>query len=365
MPFLIDAHEDIANNILGMKRDYLVSAEEGRRLEDNSREVEAFGQRLLGWPDYQQGRVALVFGTLFATPKEWQEYDWDLQTFESADEAYGLAAAQLQVYHRLADEHPDKFQLVKTQKDLDRVIGDWSDASHRTPRNEHPVGIVPLMEGADGIRSSSDLEHFWQQGLRIIGPVWAGNRFCGGSREAGPLTDEGRKLLSQMAAMGYCLDVSHMSSQALLQALDQYTAQVIASHANCRALLTGTASERNLTDEAIRNLVERGAVIGVVPFNNFLDPNWVKHGPRKQVGLTKLIDHIDHICQLAGNSAHVGIGSDFDGGFGLEDVPWEIGSIADLQRLESMLSEKGYNDNDITAIFHGNWLNILNLVLSA
>ncbi len=363
MPLLIDAHEDLANNILGMKRNYLIAAHEGRKLEEGSREVEAFGERLLGWPDYQRGRVALVFGTLFATPKEWQKYEWDTQTFESADKAYQLADDQLKIYHHLANENPTRFQLVASQVDLEGLMNGWMNGCAQYPDTTHPVGIVPLMEGADGIRTETDLEHFRQQGLHFIGPVWAGNRFCGGSRETGPLTAEGRQLLKNMAALDYCLDVSHMSNQSFLQSVDYYPGAIIASHANCRALLTGTKSERNLTDEAIRRLVERGAVIGVVPFNVFLDSTWVKNGPRRQVGLTRLVEHIDHICQIAGNASHIGIGSDFDGGFGRQDVPWEVESIADLQRLEKLLEEKEYNDSDIAAIFHGNWLRILGIVL--
>jgi membrane dipeptidase len=360
MLILIDGHEDLANNILGMKRDYLISAHEARKLEQGSREVEAYGQRLLGWPEFQKGHVTIVFGTLFATPRKWQKHDWDPMTFDNPEEAFKLALRQMDVYHQLGNDQPHAFRLISDQTDLTTVLDDWQEGEDPKDR---PVGIVPLMEGADGIRSMADLEIFRSHGLYFLGLVWAGNRFAGGTREPGPLTAEGRRLLAQMDELDLCLDVSHMSCRSLLQAVDHFRGQVIASHANCRALLPGTTSERNLTDEAIQELVKREAVIGLVPFNVFLDPGWQKHGPREHVRLNRLVEHIDHICQIAGDAHHVGIGSDFDGGFGLEDTPYEIDTVADLQKLAPLLREREYNDADVAAIFHGNWLRILRKVL--
>jgi membrane dipeptidase len=364
MKMIIDAHEDLACAMLGLGRDYMRSAAETRRLEeDKPHIIKANGQTLLGWPEYQQGQVALVFGTLFATPKKWQRFDWDSQTFSTPAEAHELNLKQMSAYRQLVDQHPDAFQLVSTKKKLNEILIPWQSKPASFPEITHPVGLVMLMEGADGIRTAEDLEMFWEMGLRIIGPVWAGNRFSGGTREPGPLTSEGKQLLQQMAAVGYTVDLSHMSNVSVLEALDLYEGEIIASHANSNALLKYMPFERHFEDAAIRKLVERDGVMGVIPFNVFLDWEWKSGNPRETVKLEHLVQHIDHICQIAGDARHVGIGSDFDGGFGFPDVPFEIETIADLQKLENLLLEKGYNDADTANILYGNWKRKLETIL--
>ena len=98
-------------------------------------------------------------------------------------------------------------------------------------------------------------------------------------------------------------------------------------------------------------------MVGVVPYNSYLKVGWTvgKHS-RDEVPLGVVADHIDHICQIAGDSLHAGIGSDFDGGFGLQSVPPEIDTIADLQNLVSLLQARGYSEKDIENILGGNWL---------
>ena len=153
-------------------------------------------------------------------------------------------------------------------------------------------------------------------GLRQVGPVWAGNRYCGGSREDHPFDQEGRKLLEVMSSLGIALDISHMSEKAILTALDLFDGPVMASHANSRYLMRDAHGERHLTDTVIRRVQERGGVIGVIPFNLFLDPEWEPSSRPGTVTLDHLVAQIDYYCQMAGDSLHTGIGSDFDGGFG-------------------------------------------------
>jgi membrane dipeptidase len=215
------------------------------------------------------------------------------------------------------------------------------------------------MENAEGIRSVGELELWWQRGVRIIGPAWAGTRFCGGTREPGPLTTEGYHLLEGMAEYGFVLDVSHMDEKAVLQSLDAYPGTMIASHANASVLFKGLDSNRFLSDRVIQGLLERKAVIGVVPYNRFLLPGWKPNEGRQAVTFEHVFAQIDHICQMAGDACHVGIGSDFDGGFGLQSVPTEIDTIADLQKLAPLLAQKGYTEEEIAAIMGQNWLNIL------
>jgi membrane dipeptidase len=231
---------------------------------------------------------------------------------------------------------------------------------------EYPVGLLPLMEGADCILDFGQLEDWWELGLRLLGPAWAGTRFCGGTKEPGPLTADGRKLLAAMADLGFTLDLSHMDEPAVLEALDLYPGQIVATHANCLALMPEHEFNRLLSERVIHGILERDGMIGVVPFNTFLKDGWLLgKSNRDEVSLTHLVDHIDHICQLAGDARHVGIGTDFDGGFGLQSTPKEIDTIADLQKLVPLLSARGYSEEDAAAILGRNWINQLNRSLPA
>ncbi len=360
LPLIVDAHEDIAYNMLNFGRDYTRSAAETRRLEKeaSSTAAEHTDQTLLGWPDYVRGRVAVVFGTLFVTPMRRREGEWDKQAYADYNQAHRLYRGQLDTYHELTDRHPDKFRLVTTRAELEETLAQWDKTEEENAGSsvERSVGIVPLMEGAEGIRQPAELGEWWEAGLRIIGPAWAGTRFCGGTRDPGPLTEEGRELLEAMADVGFTLDLSHMDGLSARQSLDMYPGPIIASHANAAALLPGYDGNRLLTDDVIHGLIERDAIIGVVPFCWFLDNHWKKGDRRDKITLETLAAHIDHICQMAGDALHVGIGSDFDGGFGLESVPVGIETIADLQKLAPVLTAKGYNDEEVAAVLGENWL---------
>ena len=359
MRLIVDSHEDLAWNILSFGRDYTRSALETRALEAGSPTVERNGDTLLGWPDYQRGRVAVVFATLFASPARHLVGGWERISYPDTDyeAAHRIYWRELETYHRLADSHPDKFRLLASRADLGRILDHW-----RSPTADgHPVGLLPLMEGADAIHRPAELAAWWDFGLRAIGPAWAGTRYCGGTKEPGPLTDEGRALLKAMSQFPFTLDLSHMDEPAALEALDFYGGPVIATHGNCLALLPNYATNRQFSDRVLRGLIERGGVVGLVPFNVFLKVGWLRAGGsrREEVSLSSLADHIDHVCQLAGNVRHAAIGSDFDGGFGLQSVPQELDTIADLHKLADFLQPRGYSDSDIEAILGGNWLRYL------
>jgi membrane dipeptidase len=223
--------------------------------------------------------------------------------------------------------------------------------------------LVILMENAEGIRHVNELPEWWAGGVRIIGPAWAGTRFCGGTEEPGPLTKEGFALLEAMADLGFVLDISHMDPYAAMQALDSYEGRTIASHANPLALLHREDSNRFLPDNLIEAAFGRDAIIGTVPYNRFLDSNWVKGMRRDLVSIEKFAEVIDYYCQIAGDANHVGIGSDFDGGFGWQHIPHELNTIADLHLLAPLLADKGYSDEDLDGIFGKNWLTMLQSAL--
>lgn len=387
MFLIVDAHEDLAYNILTFGRDYSLPAKEIRRREEGTPVASFNGDTLLGYPDYLKGRIAIVFSTLFATPVRRETFPGETQAYASIEQAHEVYRGQVETYYRLADEHPDHFRLIQVQNDLHETLQAWEKLREVTPQAEGeqeevsgiegqgqseaepsppqgpPVGLVMLMEGAEGVRVPEELEEWWQLGVRVIGPAWAGTRFCGGTHEPGPLTSQGYALLEAMADIGFALDLSHMDEEAAMQSLDVYPGVIAASHANVLSLLKGLETNRHLSDRVLHGIIERDGVVGVVPCNSFLYPHWIKRDGREKVSLQRVIAHIDYICQMAGDASHAGLGTDFDGGFGVQSVPEGIDTIADLQKLVPLLGEKGYSDADIAAILGGNWIRVLRRVL--
>lgn len=369
-PYIIDSHQDLAYNALGFGRDILRPAFETRAREQDTAVPARNGQTLLGWHEYQRGQVALIFSTVFLTPRRYAE-SWDTQAYREPADARAKIQQQIDHYRRLAGDHPDQFRLVQNRRDLAETLEPWQaqparlpaapestqDAAEQEPTDTrtHPVGLMILMEGLEGIGAVEEMEDWWQMGVRAAGPVWRGERFCGDAHQSGGFTSEGLALLEVMAALGFTLDISHMNETSALQALDRYEGPVAATHANARALLKRTDNERHLTDRTIARLIERGGVMGVIPFNSFLRPGWRTGDDRQQVTLRTVAAHIDHICQIAGSALHAGLGTDFDGGFGWPAVPAEIDTIADLQKLVPILAEYGYDENSIANIFGENW----------
>jgi len=353
MPIIIDAHADLAYNMLKYGRDYSRSAAETRLLEVGSPTVADNEDCTIGWPDYQRGQTAVVFSTLFALPARWRTSQNKLQSYKTFDQAHEIYRQQLMTYHRMTDSEPDKFRLVASSRDLDLILDHWNSPTE----SGHPVGMVVLMEGAECIRTLSELDEWYELGVRLIGPAWVGTRYCGGWKEPGPLTKDGRELLSGMADHNFVLDLSHMDEQAAVEALDMYRGPIVGTHGNCLSLMPNSNSNRHFSDRIIEGIIERDGVVGVVPYNAYLKSGWtVDKNQRSEVPLSYVADHIDHICQIAGDALHAGIGSDFDGGFGLQSVPPEIDTIADLQKLVSLLGARGYSKTDIANIFSGNWL---------
>jgi membrane dipeptidase len=195
----------------------------------------------------------------------------------------------------------------------------------------------------------------------LIGLSWAGTRYAGGTREPGPLTDEGRRLLKAMADFNFVLDLSHMDERAAREAVDTYGGPIVATHVNCLALLPNFPTNRHFSDEMMRAIIQRGGVVGNVPVNSFLKSGWaLKRGSTKEeILLDTFAAHLDHICELAGDSLHAGIGSDFDGGFGVQSVPNEVDTIADLQKLVPLLKARGYSEADAANVLGLNWLRLL------
>ncbi len=353
---VVDAHEDLAWNALTFGRNYTLSVAENRTREAGTETPKRNGHTLLGWPEWVRGRVAVIFATLFAAPARRSHGSWNTLCYADADEAHQLYQTSLEFYDRFVDDNPDKFKLIHTQTNLDQVIDSWEGEEPTEPR----IGLVILMEGADCVRRLGELPEWYQAGVRILGPAWSRTRYAGGTGSPGPLTDDGRGLLRVMSELGMILDLSHMTEEGVLEATDLYDGTLIASHSNPLARLSHSAKpERHLSDVALSKISERDGVIGLVLGNQFLKDGWSLSDGREAVSLDDIIDHIDHVCQVTGSSEHVGLGTDFDGGFGLDHVPSDLDSVADLRLIGDALTTRGYGPDDVEAILGGNWLRVL------
>ena len=228
-----------------------------------------------------------------------------------------------------------------------------------------PVGYVLSLESADSLITLRHLERSVETGLRAIGPAHYGpGVYARGTNTEGPFPPRGVELLREADRLGLILDVTHLSDACFWQALEIFQGPVCASHHNARALVP---HQRQLSDEMFRALAARGAVVGVALDAWMMVAGWERGKTTPQsagLRLERLVEHIDHYCQLAGNARHVGIGSDLDGAFGTEQTPEDLGTIADLQRLPELLERRGYAASDVDGIMHGNFLRCLRAALS-
>ncbi|GIW04120.1 MAG: peptidase [Thermomicrobiales bacterium] len=344
---MIDGHLDLAMNALLWNRDLRKSAH-AIRADEQGMTQKGRAAGTVGFPDMRRGEVAVSFATVIARTRSGRNSEIDFRTHEIA---YAHAQGQLAYYRELE------------RQGVLRILADWpAVAAHiehwRRDPDRAPLGIVLSMEGADPIVEPAQLPLWWDDRLRIVGLAHYGpSAYAYGTESVGGLTMEGRELLKLMERMGVILDVSHLSDDSFWQALDIFHGPVLASHSNCRALVPG---DRQLSDDMIRELINRNAVIGAVLDAWMLQPGWIRGvTTNEHLTLDAVVDHIDHICQLAGNARHAAIGSDLDGGYGIEQTPRDLDTIADLQRIPDLLRKRGYTEPDIEAVMHDNWLRLL------
>jgi membrane dipeptidase len=273
--------------------------------------------------------------------------------WNSPELAWAQTQGQLAWYRAM--EEVGEMEAITDRASLDRVHARWAGGE-----TDGPIGYVLSLEGADSIRTPSHLERAYEQGLRALGPAHYGvGRYALGHDQDGPLSPLGRELIREMDRLGMILDVTHLCDRAFHDALDLFVGPLWASHSNCRALVD---DPRQFSDAQIRRLIERGAVIGAAFDAWMLVPGWIRKVSTPEetgVSLEHVLNHTDHICQLAGNADHVGIGSDLDGGFGTEQCPLDVRSIADLATMDALLAKRGYDEAAIDKIFHGNFLRLL------
>ncbi|MCC7116996.1 MAG: membrane dipeptidase [Anaerolineales bacterium] len=353
---IIDSHLDLAWNALQWNRNlqrpiHLIRASE--------KEIQGAGRGLgtVALPELRKGRFFICFATLLArstgTPKEHLDY-------ESPAQAYGIAQGQLAYYRGL--EALGEIRLLTSKAQLENHWAEWQAWEKDAASTQPPLGLIISMESADPILAPTQLSAWKEAGLRMIGPAHYGaGRYAGGTSTELGFTSIGFELLREMEDLNLALDVTHLTDQAFWEGLEHFHGVVLASHNNCRALVAG---QRQFSDEQICALIQRGGVIGAACDNWMLHPNWIrgeKENPK--VILEDVANHIDHVCQLAGNCAHAAIGSDLDGGFGREQSPADLDTIADLQKLTDILAGRGYKPEDISKIMHENWLSVLKQIL--
>ena len=377
---IIDAHLDLSWCALSWDRDLTLTLDQLNQREQGMTDSTSRGRATVTFDELRRAGVAVCLGTVLARalPADGQDPTPVTELAGSTQQrripaegsrrrdldhptqhhAHAVAQGQLAYYRQL--ERDGYLRLIHTRRDLDAHWRQWCEAE--SIESAPPPGVIVSMEGADPIVTPEQTAMWHEQGLRAIEPVHYGrSAYAVGTGFDGPLTEAGRALLGEMQRLDMILDVTHLSDQSLAEALERFDGHVIASHHNCRALVN---HPRQLTDEQIHGLIERDGVIGAALDSFMLYPGFkIGQTPGDVVSLEAVTDHIDHVCQLAGSTRHSAIGSDLDGGFGSEQAPAGLERYTDLRKLEDILAERGYTDDDLDAIFHGNWLRVLRAAL--
>ena len=365
-PLLFDVHLDLSYNAIDFNRDLRWTQERIRRRELGQKDHAFRSRNTVDFPTMRRGRVGLCVATQISRTVD---YFSRMPGRMSQAQSWADTQAQLAWYREM--EAVGELVQIRDRAQLDAQVKLWENTPPlpspdpqrhtREPAAESPpIGYILSLEGADSIVTLHHLERAWAEGLRAVGPVHYGPGIYGMGTDAdGPLTPRGRELLKEMERLGLILDATHLCDASFWDALDRFSGPVWASHSNCRVLADWN---RQFADDQIRALIERGAVIGMAFDAIMMVHGWAHHRSKPQdfgLQIEKICDHIDHICQLAGNTRHVGIGSDLDGGYGTEQTPMDLDSIADLQKLTGLLAVRGYTQEDILGIFHGNFLGFL------
>jgi len=349
--FTIDAHLDLSMNALEWNRDLRKPVSEINEREKGLADKPDRGKGTVSLAELRKGNVGLVVATQIG---RYVAPDNHLPGWHSPEQAWAQTQGQL-AWYKAMEEDGEMAQITDLQS-LDKHLALWksNDSTHK------PIGYILSLEGADSIVTIKHLERAYEYGLRAIGPAHYGpGRYANGTDATGKMGAQGLALLKEIERLNIMMDATHLCDDAFWQALDNFNGHVWASHNNCRALVD---HNRQYSDEMIRALIDRGAVIGAALDAWMMVPGWVR-GQSTPKGMTcnleVMIDHVDHICQIAGNALHVGMGTDLDGAFGREQCPYDLETIADLQKIPVLLGKRGYKETDIENMMHGNWLRLL------
>jgi membrane dipeptidase len=350
--FTIDAHLDLSMNAMEWNRDLRLPVHALRQREEGMTDKPDRAKGTVALPELRKGNIGLVVATQIA---RYTASGNPLPGWHSPEQAWAQAQAQLHWYKAM--EEAGEMVQIKNINDLENHILLWQN---ETDNLSKPIGYILSLEGADSLVTPDHLHRAHAYGLRAVGPAHYGpGRYANGTDATGRLNEMGKALLKEMEQLNMILDATHLCDDAFWDAMELFNGTVWASHNNCRTLVN---HNRQFSDEMIRALIDKNAVIGGALDAWMMVPAWergISDPVAMHCNLEKLIDHLDHICQLAGNTLHVGIGTDLDGAFGKEQCPYDLETIADLQNIPALLTKRGYTTADCENIMHGNWLRIL------
>jgi membrane dipeptidase len=358
-PLIFDAHLDLALNAVEWNRDLTRPLEEVRRREAHLHDKPDRGRGTVCLPELRRGGIGLCVATQLAR----LEHDAYSPVFgwNSQAQAWAMTQAQLAWYRAMVEA--GEMVAIRDRAGLEAHLDQWR-AADELAAARLPIGFLLSLEGADSLVTLDHLDRAFEYGLRALGPAHYGpGVYAQGTSTHGPFPPLGLELLRAADQLGLILDVTHLSDECFWQALELYRGPIWASHHNARALVP---HQRQLSDEMFRALVARGAVVGLALDAWMMIPNWERGKTTPQaagIRIEKLVEHLDHYCQIAGNARHVGIGSDLDGAFGTEQTPLDLDSIADLRRLSPLLADRGYSSDDIAGVLHGNFVRFLRTAL--
>ena len=365
-PLIFDIHLDLSMNAMQWNRDLRWSLERIRRWEGQMTDHVDRGNNTVCFPEMHKGNVGLCVATLLG---RHSPYFHKLPGLSSPEQAWAQTQGQL-AWYRVMTELGEMTPITNVAE-LDAHVELWKSSppcddgtayvveSKKQP-GKLPIGFVLSLEGADSIVTLDYLERSYNNGLRALGPAHYGpGRYADGTDSAGPLHPTGKELLKEMQRLGIILDVTHLCDQTFWDALDVYEGPLWASHQNCRTLAPWN---RQFADDQIKAMVERDGLLGMAFDAIMMVPGWryLKSKPEDfQLKIERICDHVDHICQLAGSARHVCIGTDLDGGYGTEQTPMDLNSIADLQTLPGLFLARGYSEDDIEGFMHRNAVDFL------
>ncbi len=327
---IVDAHLDLAYNAM-LGRDLTLSLAD-LRASDPLSDLAA-----VSFDSLREGGVGLCLGTLFAMPQD-EAHPWGYGDWRGAREQM---KRQLEIYLRWQDG--GHIVLLTDGAQIAAHARGWS--GDPSSESTAPLGVVLLIEGAEGLKDADDLPEWVSQGVRVLGPAWArGNRFTGGNHEPAPLTGRGEDLLTAMRELNVTLDVSHLPEVAFERA-SQLQPKLIATHSNARSLVPG---ERQLSGGMLETVAQLGSVVGTVLYDKFLKNGWERGDARPPLEIVG--EMVEALAGVVGWDK-IGIGSDLDGGFGVHELPRGLESAADLPSIGEVLP-----DEHRDAVLGGNWL---------
>ncbi|MBI1337070.1 MAG: peptidase [Phycisphaera sp.] len=347
-PPIFDGHLDLAMNALCYRRDLTQPIVSIRQREAGT-ELDDRGFCTVTLDEMRRGGVRVCVSTLIARAKPWVTQEKSLSAssldWPTREMAAAVAHGQLAYYREL--QAAGHLLIVKDRLSL------LSCADSRSP------GVILTMEGADPIVEPEDLKSWHKVGLRSLMLAHFGKSHYAHGTPApagqanehdvdGPLSPMGQELLDEMRKLDMPLDLTHTSDRTFADAVEYFGGAIYSSHTACRSLCD---IPRNHSDAQLKSIFERKGVVGVPLYNRFLTSD-----TRRRPPLDGVVDHVAHLCSVAGSAGHVAIGSDLDGGFGRADIPEGLDTIADLGRIGDAMANRGFSDTDIHGVLYDNWL---------